>query len=160
MEEGATGRPGHRRIGRRRALPLIAKNATSVWKDSYVFVVGCDGEKAVGVAHPIHQKFDGHGPQALTFGPKPGEQLAADSCTEGQKPHGGWVEYAFPKPGGTHPERKLSYLLAVRGTPTWSAPASTNRQRRSRTWTGQRCSRSCATRGEARAATSRVPSVR
>ena len=94
------------------------KNATSVWKDSYVFVVSCDGEKAVGVAHPIQQKFDGQPvAQALTFGPKPGEQLAADFCTEGQKPHGGWVEYDFPKPGGTQPERKVSYLLAVRGTP-------------------------------------------
>ena len=55
--------------------------------------------------------------QTLTFGPKPGEQLAADFCTEGRKPHGGWVEYNFPKPGGTQPERKVTYLLAAQGTP-------------------------------------------
>jgi cytochrome c len=94
------------------------KNATSVWKDSYVFVVSCDGDEAMGVAHPIQPQFDGPPvAQSLTYGPKPGEQLAGDFCTQGRKPRGGWVEYNFPKPGGTEPERKVSYLLAVPGTP-------------------------------------------
>ena len=94
------------------------KNATSVWKDSYTFVVSCEAGTAVGVAHPIQPEFDGSPvAQALTFGPEPGEQLAAAFCTEGRKPHGGWVAYDFPKAGGTQPERKVTYLLAARGTP-------------------------------------------
>jgi signal transduction histidine kinase len=94
------------------------KNATSVWKDSYSFVVNCEGGTAVDVAHPIAPELKGKPvAQFLTFGPRPGEQLAADFCTAGQKPHGGWVEYGYPKAGGTQPERKLTYLLAVPGTP-------------------------------------------
>jgi signal transduction histidine kinase len=95
-----------------------SKNATSVWKDSYITVVSCEGGTAVGVAHPIRPELKGKPvAQALTFGPRPGEQLAADFCTEGRKPHGGWVEYNFPKPGRTQPERKVTYLLAAEGTP-------------------------------------------
>jgi methyl-accepting chemotaxis protein len=95
-----------------------SKNAASVWKDSYLTVVSCEGGTAVGVAHPIRPELTGKPlAQTLTFGPKPGEQLAADFCTEGQKPSGGWVAYDFPKPGGTQPERKVSYLLAAQGTP-------------------------------------------
>jgi signal transduction histidine kinase len=54
---------------------------------------------------------------ALTFGPTPGERIAADFCAAGAKPQGGWVEYNFPKPGETRPARKVSYLLAAPGTP-------------------------------------------
>jgi cytochrome c len=95
-----------------------SRNATSVWKDSYVTVVSCEGGTAVGVAHPIRPELKGKPvAQALTFGPEPGEQLAAAFCAAGRKPHGGWVEYNFPKPGGTQPERKASYFLAAKGTP-------------------------------------------
>ena len=95
-----------------------SRNATSVWKDSYVTVVSCEGGTAVGAAHPVRPELEGK-PVApsLTFGPRPGEQIAAAFCTEGRKPHGGWVEYDFPKAGGTQPERKVSYLLAAQGTP-------------------------------------------
>ena len=30
-----------------------SKNATSVWKDSYTFVVSCEGGTAVGLANPV-----------------------------------------------------------------------------------------------------------
>ena len=53
----------------------------------------------------------------LAFGPKSGEQIAADFCTAGRQPQGGWVEYNFPKPGETQATRKVSYLLAAQGTP-------------------------------------------
>jgi cytochrome c len=93
------------------------KNATSVWKDSYVFVVSCEGGTAVTAANPARPELKGQpSAQTLKFGPKPGERIAADFCTEGRKPHGGWVEYNFPKAGGTQPERKVSYLLAAQGT--------------------------------------------
>ena len=95
-----------------------SKNATSVWKDSYTFVVSCEGGTAVGLANPVRP---GRQPiplaQDLTFGPKSGEQIAADFCTAGRQPHGGWVEYNFPRPGETQATRKVSYLLAAQGTP-------------------------------------------
>ena len=95
-----------------------SKNDTSVWKDSYVFVVNCEGGSAVTAANPARPELKGQPTaQTLKFGPKPGERIAADFCTEGRKPHGGWVEYNFPKAGGTQPERKVSYLLAAQGTP-------------------------------------------
>ncbi len=31
--------------------------------------------------------------------------------------HGGWFEYPFPKPGEKGPSRKVTYMLAVPGTP-------------------------------------------
>jgi cytochrome c len=95
-----------------------SKNDTSVWKDSYVFVVNCESGKAVTAVHPVRPELVGK-PQAqnVTFGPRPGEQLATDFCTEGRKPHGGWVEFNFPKAGGTQPERKVTYFLTAQGTP-------------------------------------------
>jgi signal transduction histidine kinase len=95
-----------------------SKNDISVWKDSYVFVVTCEGGSAVTVAHPVRLELKGQAAaQTLKYGPRPGEQLGADYCTQGRKPHGGWVEYNFPKAGGTQPERKVSYFLAAQGTP-------------------------------------------
>jgi signal transduction histidine kinase len=95
-----------------------SKNATSVWKDSYTFVLSCEGGTAVTVAHPIRPELRGKPTaQIVTFGPKSGEQIAADFCTAGRQPHGGWVEYNFPKPGETQAARKVSYLLAAQGTP-------------------------------------------
>ena len=95
-----------------------SKNATSVWKDSYTFVLSCEGGTAVTVAHPIRPELKGKPTaQIVTFGPKPGDQIAAAFCAAGEKPHGGWVEYDFPEPGGTQPTRKVSYLLAAQGTP-------------------------------------------
>ena len=95
-----------------------SKNDTSVWQDSYIFVLSCKGGTVMNVVHPVRPELMGKPTaQVVTFGPKSGEQIAADFCTEGRKPHGGWVEYDFPKPGGTQPERKVSYLLAAQGTP-------------------------------------------
>jgi cytochrome c len=95
-----------------------SKNATSVWKDSYTFVLSCEGGTAVTVAHPIRPELRGKPTaQIVTFGPKSGEQIAADFCTAGRQPHGGWVEYNFPKPGETEVMRKVSYVLAAQGTP-------------------------------------------
>ena len=36
-----------------------SKNDTSVWKDSYVFVVSCEGGAAVVAAHPIRPELKG-----------------------------------------------------------------------------------------------------
>ena len=73
-------------------------NATSVWKDSYTFVVSCQGGQAVTVAHPTRPELRGQPvAQIVTFGPKPGERIAAEFCAAGRQPHGGWVEYNFPR---------------------------------------------------------------
>jgi cytochrome c len=94
------------------------KNATLVWKDSYTFVLSCEGGPAMAIANPVRPELKGKPvAQIVTYGPKPGEQLAADFCTTGRKPHGGWMEYNFPKPGETQATRKVSYLLAAEGTP-------------------------------------------
>ena len=95
-----------------------SKNATSVWKDSYTFVLSCEGGMAVGIANPLRpEPMDTPMAQILTFGPKSGEQIAADFCAAGRQPQGGWVEYNFPKPGETEAMRKVSYVLAAQGTP-------------------------------------------
>jgi cytochrome c len=95
-----------------------SKNATSVWKDSYTFVLSCEGGTSVNVAHPVRPELMGKPTaQIVTFGPKSGKQIAADFCTAGRQLHGGWVEYNFPKPGKTQATRKVSYVLGVKGTP-------------------------------------------
>ena len=95
-----------------------SENATSVWKDSYTFVLSCEEGRSVNVAHPLRPELRGKPTaQIATFGPKSGEQIAADFCTAGRQPHGGWVEYNFPRPGETEAMRKVSYVLAVEGTP-------------------------------------------
>jgi len=106
------------KAGKAGLATFSSMNATSVWKDSYTFVLSCQGGTAVTVAHPIRPELKGQPvSQIVTFGPKPGEQLAADFCAAGQKPKGGWVEYNFPKLGGAQPGRKVSYLLSAPGTP-------------------------------------------
>jgi hypothetical protein len=94
------------------------KNATSVWKDSYTFVQNCTSGSAVSAANPVRPENKGKSvAQTAIYGPKSGEQLAADFCTAARQPHGGWLEYNFPKPGETQAVRKVSYMLAVPGTP-------------------------------------------
>ena len=46
------------------------KNATSVWKDSYTFVISCEGGTAVDLANPIKPELKGKPTaQSLTFSP-------------------------------------------------------------------------------------------
>jgi cytochrome c len=106
------------KAGKAGLVTFSSKNATSVWKNSYIFVLSCEGGTAVGIANPLRPEPMGTPmAQILTFGPKSGEQIAADVCATGRQPHGGWVEYNFPKPGETQAARKVSYLLAAKGTP-------------------------------------------
>lgn len=84
-----------------------------VWKNTYVFVYDCKADKAI--AHPtligktilnIKDKKDN-----AVFGGDKG------LCQAGQKEGGGWVAYLWPKPNETEPSQKLSFALAVEGTP-------------------------------------------
>src|SRR4051794_5133042 len=95
-----------------------SKNDTSVWKDSYVFVVNCEGGSAVTAANPARPELKGQPTaQTLKFGPKPGERGAADFCTEGRKPHGGGGGDKFPKAGGGQPGGKGRVPWGAPGTP-------------------------------------------
>lgn len=81
---------------------------------------------AVGIANTVRpEPMRTPMAQILTFGPKSGEQIAADFCAAGRQPHGGWVEYNFTKPGETQATRKVSYLPpAMEPARAWLAPAS------------------------------------
>ena len=92
------------------------KGSDYVWKDTYVFVSDCD--KSITLAHPLMPEREG---QPIAAGPTYGGVTAAwrasAQCEAGRKPGGGWFEYPFPKPGAMDPSRKISYVLAVPGTP-------------------------------------------
>jgi cytochrome c len=92
------------------------KGSDYVWKDTYVFVSDCD--RGVLLAHPIMPEREG---QPIAAGPTYDGVTAAwravAQCEAGRKPGGGWFEYPFPKPGAREPSRKISYVLAVPGTP-------------------------------------------
>jgi cytochrome c len=91
-----------------------SRNPTSVWKDSYIFVLSCKSGSVLAVANPVRPELAGKpAAQIVTFGPKSSEQIAANFCAAGRQPHGGWVEYNFAKPGQKQPTRKVSYLLAA-----------------------------------------------
>jgi signal transduction histidine kinase len=52
-----------------------------------------------------------------TYGGVTAAWRAVAQCEAGRKPGGGWFEYPFPKPGAREPSRKISFVLAVPGTP-------------------------------------------
>jgi cytochrome c len=92
------------------------KGSRYVWKDTYVFASDCD--RSILLAHPIMPEREG---QPIAAGPTyrgvTAAWRASAQCEAGQKPGGGWFEYPFPKPGAREPSRKISYMLAVPGTP-------------------------------------------
>jgi signal transduction histidine kinase len=80
-----------------------------VWKDSYVFVYDCRLDKMV--AHPIRPDLVGR--SIMQIKDNSGKLLFQDLCKAGAEPHGGWVEYVWPKPGAGNLSRKLSYAHAA-----------------------------------------------
>jgi hypothetical protein len=79
-----------------------------VYKDTYVYVLQCP---EYVVAHPFAiDKLKGRDlsnvyPHQKTL------------CEGDKNSFGGWVEYEWPKPGSDNPERKISFVLQVKGTP-------------------------------------------
>lgn len=80
-----------------------------VWKDSYVFVYDCRLDKMI--AHPIRPDLVGR--SIMQIKDNSGRLIFKDLCKAGAQPHGGWVEYLWPKPGAGNLSRKLSYALAA-----------------------------------------------
>lgn len=87
-----------------------------VWKDTYIFVLNCD--KMTNAAHPMRPDIR-NAEMASIKDPK-GNSIFADPkaiCEAARKPSGTWVEYWWAKPGEQEGSRKVSYLLAAKGTP-------------------------------------------
>lgn len=80
-----------------------------VWKDSYVFVYNC--QKNEMVAHPLRPDLAGR--PLLQIRDNNNKPIFKELCTAGAKPKGGWVEYAWPKPGEGGTSRKISYAHAA-----------------------------------------------
>lgn len=78
-----------------------------VYKDTYVYVLKCPSEIA---AHPFAMdKLKGVDLNTYSH--------TAPCCEAASKPHGGWVEYMWPKPGEEKPSRKIVFAIGVEGTP-------------------------------------------
>ena len=97
-------------------------NSEFVWKDTYVFVYDCADD--VIAAHPVAESR-GVSISGLRGGD--GQTFGIALCAAAEKPGGSWTEYQWPRPVGEPvPEgltyggdnvRKVSYMLAVDGTP-------------------------------------------
>ena len=86
-----------------------ALNSRWVWKDSYVFVYNC--AKNVMVAHPLRPDLVGR--PLLQIKDSNNKLIFKELCAAGSKPRGGWVEYAWPRPGEGGVSRKISYAHAA-----------------------------------------------
>jgi cytochrome c len=85
------------------------RDGSWVWKDSYVFVYDCRQDKMI--AHPMRPDLVGKPIMQITD--NAGKYIFKDLCKAGNEPHGGWVEYAWSKPGAGALSRKISYALAA-----------------------------------------------
>ena len=95
-----------------------SKNDTSVWKDSYVFVVSCEGGSAV--TPPTRSGRSSRASRSRRPSPtargRASRSAPITAPRDGSRTAGGWSTTS-PRPGGTQPERKVSYFLAAQGTP-------------------------------------------
>jgi len=85
-----------------------------VWKNSYVWVTQCDelyclpGPKSGDIGINIAK--------AKCY--QTGKLYVLNLCFEAKDdPDGAWVEYWWPKPGHEKPQRRISYMRQVPGTP-------------------------------------------
>ena len=78
-----------------------------VYKDTYVYVLQCPDQM---VGHPyVMDKARG-----VDISKEP---RTIKACEAGKKSNGQWFEDRYPKPGETDPSRKVSFTIAVDGTP-------------------------------------------
>lgn len=78
-----------------------------VWKDSYIFVYSCEEDKMS--AHPIKEELIGR--SIMSLRDYAGNLFFEDMCKAALEPNGGWVKYAWPKPGDVTPSPKFTYNL-------------------------------------------------
>ncbi|WP_022667661.1 cache domain-containing protein [Desulfospira joergensenii] len=78
-----------------------------VYKNTYVVVIKCPSHT---MTHPFAENARGmEMPERFSWFPT--------MCEAANHPNGKWVEYEWPKPGETEPSRKISFVIAVEGTP-------------------------------------------
>ncbi|EXI81150.1 MAG: Methyl-accepting chemotaxis protein 4 [Candidatus Accumulibacter appositus] len=85
------------------------RDSNWVWKDSYVFVYDCRQDRMI--AHPMRPDLVGKPIMQITD--NSGKYIFKELCKAGNQAHGGWVEYAWSKPGAGALSRKISYALAA-----------------------------------------------
>lgn len=78
-----------------------------VLKDTYVVIIKCPGHT---VTHPFVESARGmYMLEKYPWFPA--------MCEAAKNPRGQWIEMNWPKPGEEKPSRKLTFVLAVDGTP-------------------------------------------
>jgi len=77
-----------------------------VWKDSYVFAFDCRLDRMV--AHPLRPDLVGRPIMQITD--NNGKFIFEELCKASSAPRGGWVDYAWTRPGAGRATRKLSYV--------------------------------------------------
>lgn len=92
-----------------------------IWKDTYVFVLDCAADVI-----PAHAVPASRGVKISALKDADGKFYGADMCKAAEAPGGSWAEYVWPKPVvgddgkvvySKEAYRKVSYMLAVPGTP-------------------------------------------
>ena len=85
---------------------LNSHNGPWVWKDSYVFAFDCRLDRMV--AHPLRPDLVGRPVMQITD--DNGKFIFKELCKASAAPRGGWVDYAWTRPGAGRATRKLSYV--------------------------------------------------
>ncbi|SHK12408.1 Cache domain [Desulfatibacillum alkenivorans DSM 16219] len=101
------------KVGMEKAIQTLNNpDSPYIWKDSYVFCL--DLEKRLVSAHPVNPALVGKD-WAMSAKDANGKMFFAEFIRVAMDPGEGWVEYVWPKPGETTPEKKATYVLKVPG---------------------------------------------
>jgi len=88
-------------------------NGHWVWKDTYVFVMDCPGDRYAG--HPMPNVMDTKISEIVDYA---GNHVGLTECRMAEEnPNGAWVEMMWPELGQTTPERKICYVYKIPGLP-------------------------------------------
>lgn len=88
------------------------KNPKWAWKDTYVFVIDCEADKAI--AHPTLA-----GKPILSLKDKTGTLVMGGDkglCKAAEQADGGWTAYMWAKPDSSEAANKVSFAMKVTGT--------------------------------------------
>lgn len=80
-----------------------------VWKDSYVFLMDLNGKM---LAHPFKPELTKKKHVLLITDPT-GKALFVHFVNLARNNREGWVDYMWPKPGKTTPQKKITYIYRI-----------------------------------------------
>lgn len=99
--------------GKEAAIEQISdQDGPFVWKDSYVFLMNMDGKM---LAHPFRPELTKKDHVLLMTDPTD-KALFVHFVNLARQRGEGWVEYMWPKPGKTTPQKKITYIYRVPDT--------------------------------------------